>query len=99
MLYSISHHVVTMVSVSQSVMLYRISHHVVIMVSGEEEKLLQNQIFDLIKTIQHINLTEGEIALFSATLLVRPGELLRGFIMCPVLTLFLVIKNDNKYYS
>ena len=71
----------------------------VTMVSGEEEKLLQNQIFDLIKTIQHINLTEGEIALFSATLLVRPGELLRGFIMCPVLTLFLVIKNDNKYYS
>ena len=78
-----------MVSVSQSVMLYRISHHVVIMVSGEEEKLLQNQIFDLIKTIQHINLTEGEIALFSATLLVRPGELLGRLIMC---LMFLAIK-------
>ncbi|XP_052787075.1 probable nuclear hormone receptor HR3 isoform X2 [Mya arenaria] len=40
----------------------------------EEEVLLQNQIFDLVKTIQHISLTEGEIALFSATLLVRPDR-------------------------
>ena len=42
---------------------------------AEEETLLQTQIFDLIKTIQHIQLTEQELALFSATLLVRPGEL------------------------
>ncbi|XP_045183199.2 probable nuclear hormone receptor HR3 isoform X2 [Mercenaria mercenaria] len=41
---------------------------------NEEERLLQNQIFDLVKTIQAINLTEAELALFSATLLVRPDR-------------------------
>lgn len=41
---------------------------------NDEEKQLQNQIFDLVKTIQAIGLTEGEIALFSATLLVRPDR-------------------------
>ncbi|KAL4216819.1 hypothetical protein ACF0H5_024540 [Mactra antiquata] len=41
---------------------------------NEEERLLQSQIFDLVKTIQAINLTESEIALFSATLLVRPDR-------------------------
>lgn len=41
---------------------------------NEEERLLQNQIFDLVKTIQAINLTEAELAIFSATLLVRPDR-------------------------
>ena len=36
--------------------------------------MLQNQIFDFVKTLQVINLTESELALFSATLLVRPGK-------------------------
>ena len=43
-------------------------------VSDEEELQLQNQIFDFVKTLQVINLTESELALFSATLLVRPGK-------------------------
>lgn len=41
---------------------------------NEEEKMLQNQIFDFVKTLQVINLTESELALFSATLLVRPDR-------------------------
>ncbi|KAH3707084.1 probable nuclear hormone receptor HR3 [Dreissena polymorpha] len=40
----------------------------------EEEILLQNQIFDLVKTLQQIDLTEPEMALFGATLLVRPDR-------------------------
>ena len=45
-----------------------------IIFSDEEELQLQNQIFDFVKTLQVLNLTECEIALFSATLLVRPGK-------------------------
>jgi len=41
---------------------------------NDEEKMLQNQIFDLVKTVQAANLTEAELALFSATLLVRPDR-------------------------
>ena len=44
-------------------------------VPDEEERLLQTQIFDFVKTLQVLNLSEIELALFSATLLVRPGEI------------------------
>ena len=50
-------------------------------VPDEEERLLQTQIFDFVKTLQVLNLSEIELALFSATLLVRPGENLHCLVL------------------
>ena len=42
--------------------------------TDDEEKHLRDAIFDLVKLILSYKLSESELALFSAVILIRPGK-------------------------